>query len=257
MAKGIDVSVWNGAIDFEKVKKSGIDFVIIRAGYGRVASQKDTCFERNYAAAKAAGLLVGAYWYSYADSVAAAHQEAKACIECIKGKKFDFPIYFDIEEQSQFNRGSVFCSNLVKAFCDDLEKAGYFAGFYTGRYAVMNYISKEVAARYAAWVAEWGPKLNYSGQRGMWQYSANGKVNGINGAVDMDESYVDYPTIIRKKGLNGYEASEAVPPPAEEKKTYTVQEGDTISSIAKAVGISVDDLAAKNDLLKVGQILNV
>lgn len=254
--KGIDVSVWNNSIDFEKVKKAGIEYVIIRAGYGRVASQKDKLFEQNYARAKAAGLLVGAYWYSYADSVAAAHQEAAACIECIKGKKFDFPIYFDIEEQAQFNRGVTFCSDLVKAFCNDLEAAGYFAGFYTGRYAVMNYISKAVAARYAAWIAEWGAKLNYSGQYGMWQYSANGKVDGIFGNVDMDESYVDYPTIIRKKGLNGFTASEQeVPPPAEVKKEYTVQEGDTLSGISQKLGVAVDDLVSKNNLLKVGTVL--
>lgn len=256
MAKGIDVSVWNGTIDFEKVKKSGIDFVIIRAGYGRIASQKDRLFEQHYAGAKAAGLQVGVYWYSYADSVAAAHQEAAACIACIKGKQFDFPIYFDIEEQSQFNRGMTFCSELVKAFCNDLEAAGYFAGFYTGRYAVMNYISKEVAARYAAWIAEWGSKLNYSGQRGMWQYSATGRVNGINGNVDLDESYVDYPTIIRKKGLNGFEPEgQEVPPPVNETKLYTVQEGDTLSGISRKLGVAVDDLVSKNNLLKVGAVL--
>lgn len=251
--KGIDVSVHNGIIDFEKVKAAGIEYVIIRAGYGREISQKDKNFERNYKAAKAAGLLVGAYWYSYADSTAAAQKEAEACIAAIKGKQFEFPIYFDIEEQKQFDKGVVFCSNLVKTFCNALEKAGYFAGFYTGRYAVMHYISKEVAQRYALWIAEWGAKVNYTGSYGMWQYSSNGKVNGITGAVDMDTSYVDYPAIIKRKGLNGFSMENTKPT----VQTYTVKDGDTLSDIAKKFNTTADDLAKKNDLIKAGQVLKV
>ena len=125
MIKGIDVSSWQDNIDFGKVKASGIDFVIIRAGYGRETSQKDNCFEQNYNAAKAAGLDVGAYWYSYADSAEDAVKEAKACMEVIKGKKFEYPIYFDLEEQSQFAKGRNFCDSVIKAFCGELEKNGY------------------------------------------------------------------------------------------------------------------------------------
>ena len=245
--KGIDVSVHNGAIDFEKVKAAGIDFVIIRAGYGRTISQKDVKFEQNYKQAKAAGLKVGAYWYSYAMSATDAAKEAAACIEAIKGKTFEFPIYFDIEEQKQFDKGKSFCSSLVKAFCNALEKAGYFAGFYTGRYAVMHYISEDVAKRYALWIAEWGNKVNYTGSYGMWQYSSTGKVNGIDGHVDMDTSYVDYPAIIKRKGLNGYGM----------ENTYTVQDGDTLSAIAKKYSTTVDNIAAKNGLIKTGQVLKV
>jgi GH25 family lysozyme M1 (1,4-beta-N-acetylmuramidase) len=245
--KGIDVSVHNGIIDFAKVKAAGIEYVIIRAGYGREISQKDMYFERNYKAAKAAGLLVGAYWYSYADSVSAAQKEAEACIAAIKGKKFEFPIYFDIEEQKQFDKGVTFCSDLVKTFCNALEKAGYFAGFYTGRYAVMHYISKEVAQRYALWIAEWGARVNYSGSYGMWQYASTGKVNGISGNVDMDTSYVDYPAIIKRKGLNGYGM----------ETTYTVKDGDTLSAIANKYSTTVDNIVAKNGLIKTGQVLKV
>lgn len=99
MVKGIDVSTFQGNIDFKKVKASGIDFVILRAGYGRETSQKDAKFEQNYKNAKAAGLKVGAYWYSYADSVEDAKKEAEACISVIKGKQFEYPIYFDLEEK--------------------------------------------------------------------------------------------------------------------------------------------------------------
>ena len=244
--KGIDVSYHNGNIDFAKVKAAGIEFVIIRAVYGKVISQKDKNFEKNYKAAKAAGLKVGAYWYSYARSSAEAAQEAAVCLEAIKGKQFEMPIYFDIEEQKQFNKGKAFCSDLVKTFCNALEKAKYYAGFYTGRYAVTHYISEDVAKRYAFWLAEWSSKVNYTGSYGMWQYSSTGKVNGISGNVDMDTSYVDYPAIIKRKGLNGYGMT-----------TYTVQEGDTLTGIAKKCDISVDDLVKKNGLIKTGQVLKV
>ena len=96
MIKGIDVSSWQGVVDYRKVKASGINFVIIRAGFGREVSQKDNCFEQNYKNAKAAGLDIGAYWYSYADSAEDAVREAKACREVIKGKKFEYPIFFDL-----------------------------------------------------------------------------------------------------------------------------------------------------------------
>ena len=108
MIRGIDVSKWQGNINFQKVKDSGISFVIIRAGYGKLPSQKDKCFEENYCKAKASGLDVGVYWYSYAMSVDEAREEAKACLSVIKGKQFEFPVYFDLEEQKQFSKGRTF-----------------------------------------------------------------------------------------------------------------------------------------------------
>ena len=138
--KGIDVSQWNGVIDYNKVKSAGVDFVIIRAGYGKYISQKDPCFARNYSAAKAAGLKVGAYWYSYADTVEDAKKEAAVCLDVIKGKTFEFPIYFDLEEVKQFKKGIKFCSDVVTAFCTELEKAGYFAGLYCSTYYLNNYV---------------------------------------------------------------------------------------------------------------------
>lgn len=202
--KGIDVSEYQGNIDFETVRKDGIGFVIIRAGYGREISQKDVCFERNYVNAKAAGLPIGAYWYSYAESAEDAVREAKACLEVIKGKQFEYPIYFDLEEQNQFAKGKDHCSSLVKAFCNTLEKAGYFAGLYISRSPLQTHITEEVANRYSLWVAEYGDKCNYVGTYDMWQYSSRGSVNSISGNVDMDCCYKDFPAIIKKAGLNGF-----------------------------------------------------
>ena len=151
--KGIDVSQYQQNIDFKKVKAAGIDYVIIRAGYGKYVNQKDPYFEKNYKAAKAAGLKVGAYWYSYAATVVEAKAEAQTCINAIKGKTFEYPIYFDLEERSQFAKGRAFCNSLVKTFCNALEHAGYWAGLYISRSPLQQYISAYVAKRYALWVA--------------------------------------------------------------------------------------------------------
>ncbi|MDO4945132.1 MAG: glycoside hydrolase family 25 protein [Ruminococcus sp.] len=202
--KGIDISQYQTNVDFKKVKSAGYSYVIIRAGYGRYSKQKDPQFETHYKNAKSAGLNVGAYWYSYATSVEEAKQEAAVCLEVIKGKQFEFPIYFDLEEKSAFSKGRTVCSNMVTAFCSALENAGYFAGLYISRSPLQNYITSEVASRYALWVAEYGSKCNYSGAYGMWQYSSTGKVSGVSGNVDCDRCYVDYPTVIKSKGLNGY-----------------------------------------------------
>lgn len=213
MIRGIDVSVWQGDIDFEKVKADGIGFVIIRAGYGSSVSQRDKCFEQNYSRAKAAGLDVGAYWYSYADSAESAKQEAKACLEVIKGKTFEYPIFFDLEEKSQFDKGKAFCDSLVKTFCTELEKAGYFAGLYCSTYWLTNFVSKEVASRYTLWIAQYANKCTYSiADYGIWQCSCKGRVNGIGGDVDLDCCYKDYPSVIKGGGFNGYGKTESVKP---------------------------------------------
>lgn len=201
---GIDVSAHNGAIDWQKVKASGVQFVILRAGYGKTTSQKDKRFEEYYAGAKAVGLPVGAFWYSYAKTVDEAKQEAAVCIEVLKGKQFEFPIWFDQEEKDQFATGKENCSAMIRAFCDALEAAGYWVGLYTSRSVLGTHIEDDIKKRYALWVAEWGSKLNYSGTVGMWQRSSKGSVPGIDGDVDLDTAYIDYPTKIKAKGLNGY-----------------------------------------------------
>ena len=205
--KGIDVSQYQQSVDFKKVKASGVDFVIIRAGFGKYANQKDPYFEKNYKAAKAAGLKVGAYWYSYAATVVEAKAEAQTCINAIKGKTFEYPIYFDLEERSQFAKGRAFCNSLVKTFCNALEHAGYWAGLYISRSPLQTYITNDVARRYALWIAEYNSKCNYGGTYGMWQYSSKGKVSGVSVPVDMDYCYVDYPSVIKAKGLNGFKAT--------------------------------------------------
>lgn len=198
--RGIDISRWQGKPDFGKLK-SEVDFIIIQAGYGRYSSQKDVEFERGYSECKKYGIPVGVYWFSYAATPDEARQEAKACMDVIAGKQFEYPIYFDIEGSAC--TGDV--SGKCKAFCGELEKAGYFAGIYISRSPAQQYLTAEVCVKYALWLAEYGGRLNWSGAAvGMWQDSSTGRFNGISGDVDTDICYVDYPALIKKGGLNGF-----------------------------------------------------
>lgn len=212
---GIDISKHNGLIDFQKVRNSGnVDFVVLRAGYGKLGSQKDSRFEEYYENCRKLGIPVGAYWYSYAKTVTEAEQEARAFLECIKGKSFEYPLYFDIEEKTAFNQGIFICSAMAEKFCDVLEKAGYFAGIYASKSHLETYLSAEVRQRFAVWVAHYGvSKTSYNGIFGMWQKSETGRIDGISGNVDLDECYADYPEIIRGGGFNGFPKPEKIAEP--------------------------------------------
>ncbi len=227
MTKGIDVSQWQGDINWGAVNA---DFAILRAGYGKVKSQIDTKFEQNYRNAKAVGMPLGAYWYSYAMSADEAREEAKAFIEIIKGKQFEYPVYFDVEEAKTLALGRDKVSEIIIAFLEEMEKAGYFAGLYMSASPLTTHTTEFVKKRFAIWVAHYGvSKPSYSGQYGMWQYSSAGRVGGINGNVDMNECYVDYPKQIKADGKNGFEKPKPQEPkpepePAPEKpKTIDVE----------------------------------
>lgn len=204
MSKGIDVSRYQGEIDWKKVKASGVQFAMLRAGYGRFDAQKDAQFERNYKEAKAAGVPVGAYLYSYAKSVEDARNEAKVFLQWVKGKQFAYPLAFDVEEAEQAQKGKQFVSDLIRAFCETVEQAGYYVCIYANKYWLDNYIDADCKKRYDVWVAQWAKTNTYNGAYGMWQYTSDGAVSGISGRVDLDESYKDYPSIMRKNGLNGF-----------------------------------------------------
>ena len=206
---GIDVSRHQGQIDWTKAKTSGkVHFAIIRAGYGKLLSQKDAQFERNYTQCKANDIPVGAYWYSYAVSPAEAREEANVFLHVIAGKQFEYPVYFDLEETKQFALGKVKCSEIAQAFLETVEKAGYFVGLYMSKSPLETYITQEIRQRYAVWVAHYGvTKTSYSGQFGMWQKSDSGSVPGISGNVDLDECYIHYPSVIQSAGLNGFPKS--------------------------------------------------
>lgn len=202
---GIDVSMHQGEIDFAKVKKAGVKFVIIRCNNwdnDKGCVVKDPYFEQNYKAAKAAGLDVGAYYYTWNTTAGGAMDDAALCMKYLSGKKFEYPIYFDLEWQKALAQGNA--NAMVRAFCDRLESNGYYAGLYISRIPLQTYILPDVANSYALWIAEYGAKCDYDGLFGMWQYSDNGRISGISGDVDLDECYVDYPALIKSGGFNGY-----------------------------------------------------
>ena len=201
-AKGIDISRYQGKPDFGKLKGE-VDYIILQAGFGKFASQTDAEFERSYSECKKHDIPVGVYWYSYAKSTADALAEAAACMEVIKGKQFEYPIYYDLEE-GLGALGRSLVSSIAATFCSALEKAEYFAGIYISRSPAQSYLTDEVCKKYALWLAEYGSRLNWNGAVGMWQNSSTGRFSGINGDVDTDICYEDYPKMIKSAGLNGY-----------------------------------------------------
>ena len=219
--KGIDVSYAQGVIDWEKVKASGsVDFAILRAGYGKETSQVDKQFERNYSECKRLGIPVGAYWYSYATTDAEAEQEAKVCLQTIRGKQFEYPVAFDIEEERSLPQANALC----QAFCSVLEAAGYYAAIYTFKSALENNISAAIKNRYDIFLSHVGvQQTDYAGSYGLWQYSWTGRIPGISGDVDLDYAYKDYPAMIQNAGLNGFtkatQSTEPEPEPTPEPDT--------------------------------------
>lgn len=210
--KGIDVSGYQGNINFKEVKASGVDFVIIKAGYNL---RPTPSFETHYTNAKNNGLKVGVYWYTIATTIEAAREEIKACLEAIKGKQLDFPVYVDVEESDQFNRGKAFVTALVETWCSELRKAGYFSGVYCSTWWFTNYVEEETREKYPAWIADYRGKCYYNGTYGIWQYDA-AAVPGVQYTCDRDEGYVDYSIEIKRDGWNNYKGGAAQTAP---KKT--------------------------------------
>ena len=235
LVKGIDVSYAQGKIDWDKVKISGrVEFALLRTGYGKEISQTDSTFERNYSECKRLGIPCGAYWYSYAKSAEEAKQEAKVFLQVIKGKSFEYPVYIDLEEKSQFALGKKICSDIVQAFCDVMENAGYYAGLYCSTSYLDSHISDSIKNRYAIWVAQYNDKCTYTGDYGIWQHSVAGhpvydyvgagRVYGVDGQCDLDYAYIDYPSIIKSAGLNGFSKPDFSPDSEEKPKKSTLEQ---------------------------------
>lgn len=190
---GIDVSSWQGDIDFKKVKEAGVEFVIIRVGGTRGTRGEyfvDSKFKQNIEGAKANGLEVGLYFYSYADSDEHAKKDAEWLIEQIKDYDIDLPIAFDWEEWSSFNEYSLSFYELSKmsdVFLGTLEQSGYKGMLYSSK----NYLEYIwFPTKYDTWLAHYTNETNYKGDYIMWQMSSSGKVDGIKGNVDIDVMYL-------------------------------------------------------------------
>ena len=184
--------------------------------------------------------------------------EAAALLEAIKGKQFEYPIFFDMEDPTQKNLGKDLLSDIAFAFCETVEQAGYWVGIYTNLDWIRNRLDMERLSRFTLWLAQWASKPTYEGAIGLWQYTSDGSVDGISGRVDMNRSYEDYPSMIRTEGLNGYNGEEQEESPAEgpeEDNTevsgetvYVVQRGDTLWGIAQKYGTTSQALAQYNGI---------
>ena len=207
-ARGLDVSTWQWDINWEEVVNTGVDFVIIRAGYGQNISQEDSKFRYNIEKAQELGLDVGVYWYSYAKSVKDAIAEAETCYEIIKGNELQYPVYFDIEENSQVALGKETVSDIIDAFCQTIKSKGYYPAVYTYASFLNSCVRDDILETYDIWFADYilaqshNPYASYGGNFTGWQYASSGYSEGINGNIDLDFAYRNYPALFQKYGIN-------------------------------------------------------
>ncbi len=196
--KGIDVSTYQGIINWEKAKADGIQFAILRASYG--TKSIDAQFKRNADECTRLNIPFGAYLYSYARNVEEAKLEVQNFINTIKPYKLSYPAIVDMEDADSYKRKNgvsyATCVDICEVECLALEKAGYYAMIYANLDWLKNKINNSRLDRFDKWVAQWNSSCSYNKAYGIWQYTSSGKIAGINGNVDMNKSYKDYPNII-------------------------------------------------------------
>ena len=189
---GIDVSSWQGDVDYQKVKNSGVEFVMIRLGYGHNKKGElvlDNKFTNNIKKAKEAGLLVGIYFYSYANTIEKVNEQVNYIVKKLDGQTLDLPIAFDWEDWGSFNTYNMSLTDIkliAKTFIDELEKNGYKGALYSSKYYLEQIWGLD---KYNTWLAHYTNETSYKGKYFMWQLSNRGKVSGINGDVDLDVLY--------------------------------------------------------------------
>ena len=191
MLRGIDVSYWQGAIDWERVKASGVDFAFLRASVSDYYS--DETFYYNITQAQRAGIKVGVYHYCKATTGASARAEARFFLDALEPYELDFPIVVDIEDSTQEGLSVDELTRVAMVFCDEIKKAGYTPMIYSSASWLNNRLDMSRLSEYEVWVAHWGTtKPAYRGSFGVWKYSCEGRVSGISGDVDLNVAYIDY-----------------------------------------------------------------
>lgn len=210
MFDAIDVSKWQGTINWATVKSAGVRHAMIRAGYGNSVRQIDPQFKRNAAQCIAMGIDWGVYWYSYATSPEQARQEARCCLEVIKGLKPTMPVAYDIE----YEPGILALSNaqrtaMVKAFLEEVEAAGYYGILYASTNFIQIKLNWRELTQYDVWAAQYGSRCTCPLPYGIWQYSSANPLGipGYGASLDCNRVYKDYPQIIQGAGLNGWASS--------------------------------------------------
>lgn len=206
---GIDISVWQKGFDFAKAKNEGVKFAILRGMYGNA---KDTEFENHYKNAKNQGLGVGVYQWGRAVNTAQAREEAQLLIDnCLKGKQFEYPIYYDVEDKLLLDLGVSETTEIIEAWAETIENGGYFAGVYMNQSCFENEVlGEQLAKKYSQWRAYW-TTLEKKPDCQMWQFGGETnkiRTNKVAGVVcDQDIAYQDFQTVIQRAGLNGFTAT--------------------------------------------------
>lgn len=218
MKKGVDVSSYQGDINWEEAKNY-IDFAIIRCGWGNdIKSQDDPKFERNAKECERLSIPYGVYLFSYATNLSMAESEAEHTLRLIKDKQLEYPVFLDVEERGQLSLPKEELVNIVKHYCEKIESAGYYVGIYASLSTLNGILNDERLNKYDKWVAEWAKDFSYRGTSGLWQNTDHDHIAGIPTRVDGDKAFYDYPKIIRENGLNHLE---------EKKETLKYKKGDT------------------------------
>lgn len=197
MFKGIDISHWQPEIDWKKVQEFGVDFAIIRASNGLT---KDRCFDDHMENAKAHGINTGAYCYARASTIEQAEAEAKFVLQLIRKHTLTYPVCYDMESTELMVLDKNLRTDIAIAFCDKIEKAGYYAMIYTNKDWLENRLDYSKLKRFDIWLAQWRSSPTWKGSFGIWQYGL-AEIDGI-GICDGNTSYRNYPEIIKRAGLN-------------------------------------------------------
>lgn len=208
---GVDVSKYNGYPDWAKAKQSGAQFAILRLGSGYGGGYIDKTFEYNYRECKKAGIGVGVYVASYLNI----SSEIDMTLKALKGKQLEYPVYFDVEDFSLSGRSytNTQLTNYAVRYCSEIERAGYYVGIYSNKAFLDSRLYWERIKKYDIWIAHWNKNVNYAGKYGMHQYTNKGQWRGIastgEGGVDTNWCFVDYPSLMKKLGINGYKKQRA------------------------------------------------
>ena len=194
---GIDVSKWNGNIDWNAVKNSGVSYVIIRCGYrGSTTGAliEDPKFKTNIKGAAAAGLKVGIYFFSQATNEVEAVEEASMTVSLIKNYSISYPVFLDVEASG--GRGDKIDKNtrtkVIKAYCETIRNSGYSAGVYANKTWLTSYMNAGELSSYKIWLAQYSSSVTYGGKYDLWQYTSKGQISGISGYTDLNLSYMGY-----------------------------------------------------------------
>lgn len=208
MKHGIDVSRWQGNIQWNKVKDSGqVDFAILKAGGSDKGFYEDSFFKQNYTRCKEYGIPCGAYYFvgpKFGESIENGIADAMRFANIIEDMRFEYPIFLDIEVTPPSQKDGATLAAM--AFCDALENLNYYVGIYGSDVSVFkDRLHVDDLKAYDKWVAKYSTsKPNYVTQFGMWQYTSKGIIDGIKGYVDCNKAYIDYEKVIKGAHLNGY-----------------------------------------------------